>query len=170
MLSERKIISSLCFCWRSKTESSNNVEVFLENYGCLGLQRYKYSEVKKMTNSFKDTLGKGGYGCVFKGHLRDGRLVAVKVFLVATAKVESSEIESVHRRQTLNCFLLWGYSRDVHGDAEEFALVSKCASFRRHAERAFKFSRNQMQDSREVALGLMKELSRVRSLLAKSID
>ncbi|KAF9605143.1 hypothetical protein IFM89_014134, partial [Coptis chinensis] len=75
----RKIIFSFVSCWWNKKETSTNVEVFLENYGCLGLQRYKYSEVKKMTNSFKDTLGKGGYGCVFKGQLRDGRLVAVKV-------------------------------------------------------------------------------------------
>ncbi|KAF9606801.1 hypothetical protein IFM89_028177 [Coptis chinensis] len=75
----RKIIFSFVSRWWNKKETSTNVEMFLENYGCLGLQRYKYSEVKKMTNSFKDTLGKGGYGCVFKGQLRDGRLVAVKV-------------------------------------------------------------------------------------------
>ncbi|KAF9606185.1 hypothetical protein IFM89_023640 [Coptis chinensis] len=46
----------------------------------------------------------------------------------------------------------------------------KCASFRLHAERAFEFSRNQMQDAREVALELMKELSCIRSLLEKSVD
>ncbi|KAF9606184.1 hypothetical protein IFM89_023639 [Coptis chinensis] len=222
--------------------------------------RYKYSEVKKMTNSFKDTLGKGGYGCVFKGHLRDGRLVAVKVlneskgngedfvnevatigrtnlsmwsaFLafvprkpkelvyefmpngslerfiykekessfapllgsekiylialgIATETLEWSHKSDVYSYGMMVFEMIGGrknintkvenmseiyFPQDVHGDAEEFALVSKCASFRLHAERAFKFSRNQMQDSREVALGLMKELSRVRSLLAKSID
>lgn len=45
-----------------------------------------------------------------------------------------------------------------------------CASFRLHAERAFEFSRNQMQDAEEVALDLMKELSYVRNMLEKSAD
>ncbi|PIA35963.1 hypothetical protein AQUCO_03400097v1 [Aquilegia coerulea] len=44
-----------------------------------------------------------------------------------------------------------------------------CASFRLHAERAFEFSRNQMQDTEVVAMDLMKELSNIRVLLEKSI-
>ncbi|KAF5192433.1 hypothetical protein FRX31_017973 [Thalictrum thalictroides] len=44
-----------------------------------------------------------------------------------------------------------------------------CASFRLHAERAFEFSRNQMQDTEVVAMDLMKELSNIRALLEKSI-
>lgn len=43
-----------------------------------------------------------------------------------------------------------------------------CASFRLHAERAFEFSRNQMQDAEEVALDLMKELSNLRKILELS--
>ncbi|KAF6135794.1 hypothetical protein GIB67_028650 [Kingdonia uniflora] len=45
-----------------------------------------------------------------------------------------------------------------------------CASFRLHAERAFEFSKTQMQDAEEVATGLMKEVSYLRNLLLKSID
>ncbi|KAE8677599.1 hypothetical protein F3Y22_tig00111505pilonHSYRG00048 [Hibiscus syriacus] len=43
-----------------------------------------------------------------------------------------------------------------------------CTSFRLHAERAFEFSRNQMQDAEEVALDLIKELSFLRNVLEKS--
>ncbi|XP_034685119.1 uncharacterized protein LOC117914062 [Vitis riparia] len=43
-----------------------------------------------------------------------------------------------------------------------------CASFRLHAERAFEFSRNQMQDAEEVAVELMKELSYLRKMLEES--
>lgn len=42
-----------------------------------------------------------------------------------------------------------------------------CASFRLHAERAFEFSRNQMEDAKEVALDLIKELSHLRAILEK---
>ncbi|XP_009790238.1 uncharacterized protein [Nicotiana sylvestris] len=45
-----------------------------------------------------------------------------------------------------------------------------CASFRLHAERAFEFSTNQMQDSEEVALGLMKELADMRIFLEKHLS
>ncbi|XP_027165312.1 uncharacterized protein LOC113765363 [Coffea eugenioides] len=40
-----------------------------------------------------------------------------------------------------------------------------CAAFRLHAKRAFEFSRNQMLDAEEVALGLIDELAELRNLL-----
>ncbi|XP_077210047.1 uncharacterized protein LOC143845552 isoform X2 [Tasmannia lanceolata] len=44
-----------------------------------------------------------------------------------------------------------------------------CDSFRLNAEKAYEFSRKQMEEAKEVAMGLMKELSRFRSLVEKSI-
>ncbi|KAL8128652.1 hypothetical protein V2J09_017807 [Rumex salicifolius] len=45
-----------------------------------------------------------------------------------------------------------------------------CASFRLHAERAFEFSRNQLQDTEEIVMELMKELSQVRTVLEMAFD
>lgn len=45
-----------------------------------------------------------------------------------------------------------------------------CASFRLHAERAFEFARNQMQDTEEVSLVLMKELADMRMFLEKRLS
>ncbi|PON95510.1 hypothetical protein TorRG33x02_086560 [Trema orientale] len=45
-----------------------------------------------------------------------------------------------------------------------------CASFRLHAERAFEFSRNQMEDAQEVVSELIKELSFLRNVLEKSTE
>lgn len=71
----------------------------------------------------------------------------------------------------------------VHGTAHKKGILKRnprgcrglctclnCASFRLHAERAFEFSRNQMQDAGEVALDLIKELSYLRNMLEKFAD
>lgn len=42
-------------------------------------ESHNYSEVKRITNSFCDQLGKEGYGVVEEWKLADGSLVAVKV-------------------------------------------------------------------------------------------
>uniref|UniRef100_A0A1D1ZGA1 Pyrroline-5-carboxylate reductase n=1 Tax=Anthurium amnicola TaxID=1678845 RepID=A0A1D1ZGA1_9ARAE len=42
-----------------------------------------------------------------------------------------------------------------------------CSSFRLHAERAFEFSRKQMQEAEDVAMGLINELSCLRMLVEK---
>ena len=60
---------------RDETET----EEALRSYLSLALKRFQYSELKKITRSFKDKLGEGGYGMVFKGSLEDGRTVAVKL-------------------------------------------------------------------------------------------
>lgn len=44
-----------------------------------------------MTNSFKDKLGQGGYGDVYKGKLPDNRIVAVKVLSESKGNGEQSQ-------------------------------------------------------------------------------
>ena len=40
---------------------------------------YSYYEVKRMTRGFRDKLGVGGYGSLFKRKFRNGYLVAIKL-------------------------------------------------------------------------------------------
>ncbi|KAF5201557.1 LEAF RUST 10 DISEASE-RESISTANCE LOCUS RECEPTOR-LIKE PROTEIN KINASE-like 2.7 [Thalictrum thalictroides] len=74
------VVGIIIFCRlrKKKTKNSVNLEAFLKTHGALALRRYKYSDVRKMTDSFQDKLGQGGFGSVYKGKLLDGRMVAVK--------------------------------------------------------------------------------------------
>ncbi|XP_042381609.1 LEAF RUST 10 DISEASE-RESISTANCE LOCUS RECEPTOR-LIKE PROTEIN KINASE-like 2.3 isoform X1 [Zingiber officinale] len=74
-------------------------------------KRYTYSEIKRMTNSFSDMLGKGGYGSVFKGSLKDGHLVAVKLLSESKGDGQEfiNEVESISRTSHVNIVGLLGF-------------------------------------------------------------
>uniref|UniRef100_A0A804II42 Protein kinase domain-containing protein n=1 Tax=Musa acuminata subsp. malaccensis TaxID=214687 RepID=A0A804II42_MUSAM len=97
---------------RSCGNSAQGVEAFLRQCGILAPKRYRYSEIKRMTKSFDDKLGQGGFGSVFKGALQDGRLVAVKV-LKATkghgGEEFINEVASISRTSHVNIVGLLGF-------------------------------------------------------------
>ncbi|XP_055961041.1 PR5-like receptor kinase [Mercurialis annua] len=97
--------------WKKKTEESERIEAFLINYGPMAVNRYKYKQVKKMTESFKEKLGQGGYGCVFKGKLLDGRHVAVKILKESKSNGEEfiNEVASIGRTSHINNVTLLGF-------------------------------------------------------------
>ncbi|KAK0574757.1 hypothetical protein LWI29_028557 [Acer saccharum] len=97
--------------WRKKTKNYQNIEPFIKNYGSLAPKRYSYSQIKKMTNSFKVKLGQGGYGGVYKGRLHDGRDVAVKVLNESKGNGEEfiNEVASISRTSHVNVVSLFGY-------------------------------------------------------------
>ncbi|CAL5445194.1 unnamed protein product [Camellia sinensis] len=100
------------FFWRKSTMVDDNVEAFLEINGSLVPQRYTDSGIKKVTNSFQDKLGKGGYGDVYKGKLLDGRLVAVKLLNEtkgSNGEEFINEVESISRTSHVNIVTLVGH-------------------------------------------------------------
>ncbi|CAL5419208.1 unnamed protein product [Camellia sinensis] len=107
------------FFWKTKTEKYRNVQAFLKNYGSLAPKRYTYSNIKKMTNSFRVKLGQGGYGCVFKGNLENGSLVAVKVLkgLKDTGEEFINEVAAISRTSHVNIVNLLGFCFDGHNRA-----------------------------------------------------
>ena len=71
------VYSFICL-WEKQTLTYQRVEAFIRNHGPLGIMRYNYLDIKKMTNTFKYKLGQGGYGGVYK-KLKYGCFVTMKV-------------------------------------------------------------------------------------------
>ena len=92
-------------------KNDENVNAFIMNYGSLAPKQYSYSEIKKMTNSFINKLGQGGYGGVYKGKLPDGKLVAVKVLSESKGNGEDfiNEVASISRTSHVNIVTLLGF-------------------------------------------------------------
>ncbi|KAK3440518.1 hypothetical protein EUGRSUZ_B00801 [Eucalyptus grandis] len=79
--------------------------------GLVSSRRYTYKDIKRMTNSFKEKLGEGGYGCVYKGKLRDDQFVAVKLLkkLKGNAEEFFNEVASISRTSHINVVNLLGF-------------------------------------------------------------
>ncbi|KAL0804058.1 hypothetical protein Bca101_096548 [Brassica carinata] len=89
------------------------------------LKHYSYARVKKMTNSFANALGKGGFGTVYKGKLPDGNQdVAVKILKESKGNGEEfiNEVASMSRTSHVNIVSLLGfcYERNKRAIIYEF--------------------------------------------------
>ncbi|XP_077228666.1 rust resistance kinase Lr10-like [Tasmannia lanceolata] len=87
------------------------VEEFLTKHRNRTPTRYSYSDIKKMTHGFKEKLGKGGFGTVFKGKLRSRRPVAVKLLANSKANGQDfiNEIATIGRIHHVNVVQLIGF-------------------------------------------------------------
>ena len=87
------------------------VENFLQSHNNLMPIRYSYSQIKKMTKCFKDKLGEGGYGSVYKGKLQSGHLVAIKMLGNSKGNGQEfiNEVATIGRIHHENVVQLIGY-------------------------------------------------------------
>lgn len=69
----------LIYKWRRRyTSIYGNIEDFLQGNTFMPT-RYSYKEIKQMTRGFKEKLDQGGYDFVYKGKLRSGPFIAIKM-------------------------------------------------------------------------------------------
>ncbi|CAN6724942.1 unnamed protein product [Malus baccata var. baccata] len=97
--------------YSKKFRKDEAVEEFLDAYKNLMPRRYSYSDIKKITMAFKDKLGQGGFGSVFKGELSDGQLVAVKMLSGSKGEGQDfiNEVATIGRIHHVNVVQLIGF-------------------------------------------------------------
>ncbi|XP_015164585.1 glycerophosphodiester phosphodiesterase protein kinase domain-containing GDPDL2-like [Solanum tuberosum] len=89
----------------------DTIEGFLRTQNNFKPIRYNYSHVKRMTRGYKEKLGEGGYGSVYKGKLQSGRDVAVKMLNKPKAGGQDfmNEVATIGRIHHVNVVGLVGY-------------------------------------------------------------
>ncbi|XP_074308318.1 PR5-like receptor kinase isoform X1 [Silene latifolia] len=100
-----------CYIKRRYSKKNQDIDGFLKKHGPLPTNRYTYRSLKKITNSFKDKLGEGGYGIVYKGKLPNGNLVAVKLLKESKGNAEEfiNEVTSIGWSNHVNVVTLLGF-------------------------------------------------------------
>ncbi|KAJ8563107.1 hypothetical protein K7X08_031559 [Anisodus acutangulus] len=112
------IVIALVLWWRYL----HNQQIFFdvnEQYDpevCLGhLKRYAFKELRTATDHFnsKNILGSGGFGVVYKGHLNNGTVVAVKRlkdYNAVGGEIQfQTEVELISLAVHRNLLRLWGF-------------------------------------------------------------
>ncbi|KAM3381845.1 rust resistance kinase Lr10 [Capsicum galapagoense] len=102
----------IAYKWRKRHLSKyQSIEDFLQIQTNLFPIKYSYSEIRKMTNKFKEKLGEGAYGTVFKGKLRSGPFVAVKMMHKSMTSGQEfiGEVSTIGRIHHVNVVQLVGF-------------------------------------------------------------
>ncbi|XP_052887070.1 PR5-like receptor kinase isoform X3 [Gossypium arboreum] len=87
------------------------IENFLQRQKNFMPIRYSYAEIKKITGGFKNKLGQGGFGTVFKGKLQSGKLVAIKLLKESKGNGQDfiNEVATIGRIHHVNVVQLIGF-------------------------------------------------------------
>ncbi|XP_042435708.1 cysteine-rich receptor-like protein kinase 2 isoform X1 [Zingiber officinale] len=116
---------SLLWIRRSRDQRNPSEGDTLGESTLQGSVNFHYKDLKTATNNFseKNKVGKGGFGDVYKGQLKNGRTVAVKRLIItqtsrarADFQSEVKLIRNIHHRNLVN---LLGYS----SKCDNFLLV-----------------------------------------------
>ncbi|XVF23395.1 hypothetical protein REPUB_Repub13aG0034200 [Reevesia pubescens] len=104
---------------RKEKEGQRKIEQFLEDYKALKPSRYSYADIKRITYQFKEKLGQGGFGTVYKGTLSNDVSVAVKVLKNFKGNGEEfiNEVGSMGRIHHVNVTRLVGFCADGYNRA-----------------------------------------------------
>ncbi|XVF39868.1 hypothetical protein PTKIN_Ptkin01aG0067300 [Pterospermum kingtungense] len=77
-----------------------------------GFKKFTYGELKKATRGFREEIGRGAGGVVYKGVLSDQRIAAIKRLNIEANQGEEeflAEVSTIGRLNHMNLIEMWGY-------------------------------------------------------------
>lgn len=112
---------------------SETIEELLRHQVHLMPINYTYGEIKKMTGNFKAKLGGGPHGTVFRGNLRSGPSVAVKMLISSSASDKEfiTYVSTISRISDPNVVKLMGFCIKGTKRALVYEFV-QCGSLDKH--------------------------------------
>ena len=120
-------------------------------------RRFTYTELKKATNNFKEELGRGGSGAVYKGILTDERVVAVKRLenMYQGEDVFWAEVSTIGKINHMNLVRMWGFC----SEGKHRLLVYEYMEYQSLDKHLFSPTFLEWKDRFKAALGIAKGLA-----------
>jgi serine/threonine protein kinase len=107
------VLFRVYFYFRMKGEDQTRLEIFLKDYEASKPTRFSYSDIKRITDQFKEKLGEGAHGAVYKGKLSSQILVAVKMLNTEGDGSEFiNEVGTMGKIHHVNVVRLLGFCAD----------------------------------------------------------
>jgi hypothetical protein len=108
------VIAKIYLYFKEKEEDQVRIDKFLEDYKAQKPARFSYADIKRITDGFKEKLGEGAHGTVFKGKLSSEILVAVKVLNNSPGEGKEfiTEVEIMGKIHHINVVRLLGFCAD----------------------------------------------------------
>ncbi|KAG8367236.1 hypothetical protein BUALT_Bualt16G0051600 [Buddleja alternifolia] len=121
------LVLLICKCRRRHLSMFDLIEGYLQSTNNLMPIRYSYSKIKKMSRGFREKLGQGGYGSVYKGKLRSGHDVAIKVLSKPKGNGQDfiNEVATIGRIHHVNVVKLVGYCAERSKCALVYDFMAK---------------------------------------------
>jgi len=135
------------------------IEKFLQSNDNFMPVRYSYSEIKKITNDFKEKLGEGGFRLVYKGKLHSDRFAAVKILSNSKANGQdfTNEVDTIGRIYHVNVVQLIGFTAKglKRGLINEFILNGSLDKYIFPKRGSVTLSKEKMFD---ISLGIARDI------------
>ncbi|XP_058001107.1 rust resistance kinase Lr10-like isoform X2 [Hevea brasiliensis] len=122
------VMAFIIYKWQRRHLSGyNTIEEFLQSHNNLMPIRYSYSDIKKITGVFKEKLGEGGFGSVYKGKLRSGQFAAVKILNKPKDDGQDfiNEVATIGKIHHVNVVQLIGFCAERSKQALIYEFMSK---------------------------------------------